>query len=55
MIKYYELKILMENNYLPSMILFYRKNLFKIVFGQNFFYFNFQPIFKMFATHFRTN
>ena len=42
------------NNYLPSMFFFYyRKSLFKIVLGQNFF--NCQPIFKIIAAHFRTN
>ena len=46
-------KILLENNYLPSMIFYYRKSLFKIVFAQNFF--NCQPIFKFFAAYFRTN
>ena len=46
-------KILRENNYLPSMIFYYRKSLFKIVLGQNFF--NCQQIFKIFAEQFRTN
>ena len=33
------LRVLRENNYLPSMIFFVtEKSLFKIVFGQNFFY-----------------
>ena len=35
-----------KNNYFPSMKLFYRKSLFKIVLGQNFF--KCQPIFKIF-------
>ena len=46
-------KILRENNYLPSMIFYYRKSLFKIVLGQIFF--NCQQILKLFAAQFRTN
>ena len=46
-------KILWENNYLPFMIFYYRKSLFKIAFGKNIL--NCQPIFEIFAAHFRTN
>ena len=45
-------KILRENNYLPSMIFCTEKSLFKIVFYRTF---KCQPIFKLFAAHFRSN
>ena len=41
-----------ENNYLPSMIFFFRKSLIKIVLGQNLFIF--EPDFQIFAAHFST-
>ena len=47
------LKNLRENNYFPSMMFFYKKSLFIIVFGQNIF--NCQPIFKIIVANFRTN
>ena len=53
MIEYNEFQNFAENNYLPSMNFYYRKSLFKIVLGQNFF--NCQQIFKIFATQFRTS
>ena len=48
-------KILRENNYLPSIIFFYRKSLFKMFFGA--ILFNCQPIFIIFLQHIliRTN
>ena len=44
MVEYDKFKILRENNYIPSMIFFYRKCQFKIVLGHN--TFNCQPIFN---------
>ena len=52
MVEYCEFLNFAGNNYLPSMIFYYRKSLFKNVLGQNFF--NCQPIFKILAAPFRT-
>ena len=52
MVEYCEFS-LREDNYLPFMTFYYRKSLFKIVFGQNISIVN--QIFKIFAAHFRTN
>ena len=51
MIKYYEFESFAGKLLPPLHVFSTEKNIFKIVFGQNFF--NFQPIFKMFAAHFR--